>query len=577
MLRGVKNVPHSWQRIALILGWCLVVASSAPGEEPAVGVYYFPGWYRPGGAQGKPPYDNASDWSEWRGAIMKAAKPRPLAGFYNDADPRLWRYYVDWMSGHGIDFIAFDWYYNAGQEYLSASMDEGFLRCDRRDEVRFCLHWCNHGGAWWTNRMDQSLPALTAMIDHIGPQYFARTNYLRMGGRPVFMIYDLNELLRFGGREAVRAGLQAMRQRAERWGGLYLVGVYSETSSAFARQMRELGFDAFCAYTYVGQRGPKVRWDAKGYPYREVAQNVSEHIYPFLARQGRQMGLPYWPTVFSGWDDRPRAGLEKATVLTDNTPAEFGRLFRSALRQVNPDSPVVIVEAWNEWGEGANIEPSREHGFGYLEEIARARREIQPSRRELKVSPALLPSVEEIRSWSILNTDELAIAQRNEQKPWPVLPTMWNRQGQNIKVPEAPLPHIIDFAKVPLDQLQLNQLTLVKREPGGLVLKTTGTDASLNLPPVRIPTSQIRRICIEAEAPEAPGDFAFELFWATGLFPDFTPFASVTLPGKTNCHIATDEIMAWPAAGTPLQRLRIDPGMRAGVTVKLKRVVLEGK
>ena len=29
----------------------------------------------------------------------------------------------------------------------------------------------------------------------------------------------------------------------------------------------------------------------------------------------------------------------------------------------------VLIEAWNEWGEGSYIEPHREFGFGYLDAI----------------------------------------------------------------------------------------------------------------------------------------------------------------------------------------------------------------
>ena len=86
----------------------LSTCAAQAGNGPTVGVYYFPGWYRTGGDRAKPPFHRDSDWSEWRGAVAKAAMPRALCGFYDDSTPALWDYYCRWLSTHGVDFIAFE-------------------------------------------------------------------------------------------------------------------------------------------------------------------------------------------------------------------------------------------------------------------------------------------------------------------------------------------------------------------------------------------------------------------------------------------------------------------------------------
>ncbi|MDI6828946.1 MAG: glycoside hydrolase family 99-like domain-containing protein, partial [Armatimonadota bacterium] len=224
-------------------------ASHATEVKPMVGVYYFPGWYR----AAKKPQGEAS---EWRSAIMQAAVPRPLCGFYNDADPRLWKYYITWMSTHGIDFIAFDWYYNAGQEFLYESLDRGFLQAKNANNIKFCIHWCNHGGGWWLKPLDQTKPAVIEMMDLLCERYFHRPNYLRINGRPVFMIYDIQQFLSFGGRDAAKDTLAAVRKRVKEKGfkDLYIVAIYHGTSSEYMSMLKEIGFDAFTAYTYAWMR-----------------------------------------------------------------------------------------------------------------------------------------------------------------------------------------------------------------------------------------------------------------------------------------------------------------------------------
>ena len=566
--------------------WCgfalaacvLFAGESTSGAQagPLVGVYYFPGWHVKPPIKPLCPGGPPEKVGEWRYAIMNAPKPRPLCGFYDDSDPRLWDYYIDWMASHGIDFLAFDWYYNDRQQFLYEALDRGLLQSAKCDRIKFCLHWCNHGGNWWQKPMNQSKAALVEMIDEVCHRYFHRPNYLRIGGRPVFIIYDIDILLGFGGRDGVRESLRAMRAVAKEhgFGGLYLVACYSSNSSAYVRMLKELGFDAFCAYTYSWMRPPRIAWNSKTCPYNEVVDLAVRDLYPFLERMGSRYGIPYWPTTFSGWDDRPRAGLEGAFVLTDNTPAEFGRMFRSALAHVNQASPVVMVEAWNEWGEGAHIEPSEEHGFGYLREIARALGRKPGNER--------LPSPEEIRSWSILDEDEIKTARENESKPWPVKPVMRVNLAASYDAPEAEMPVVFDLTQtgLPADKLVLNGVEISGRSEEGAVFITTDRDPGIILPAVSVPARQVKRVIVEASLLEKPSADApepvLELYWQTRLIPEFTPYCSVKLPLSPDGRItmSTDEIMTWLSGGTPVTRLRLDLGEVAGNRFLVRRVML---
>lgn len=562
-------------RIVLLICLCMIAVAPAvcasTKAKPLVGVYYFPGWHRTGGEKGKPPYNKSSDGSEWRNAIMKAAHPRAVCGFYDDANPKVWDYFNRWMTGHGIDFIAFDWYYNDGQEYLADSLDGGFLPSDPDPKLKYCLHWCNHGGPWWLKPLDQSTDKLLKMIDLACDKHFKRANYLRIDGKPVFMIYENDTLRGFGD---VKSNLAAMRQRAAERGlpGLYIVGVYSGADRSQIDMRKSCGYDAFCAYTYAWMRGPKVTWDSKTYDYKDITENIVANVHPYLARVAKTDGIPYWPTTFSGWDDRPRAGLENGLVLLGNTPEQFGRMFKSALGHVNPASPVVMVEAWNEWGEGACIEPSEEHGFGYLREIARAVGIANPDER--------VPSEAEIASWNILTPEELATAKANESKPWPVKPATYYKMGRSRKAAAVKLPVVLDFASGGVE-FDLNAIKVENRDATGLTFVTTGGDPQLALSTFEIPTSQIKRITVEAEILTMPPGRSFvttEVYLATALLPDFCPFACVIMPqikdGRTSQ--LTSEMMAWGSFGTPLTQIRIDPCGEPGARVHLRKLILSG-
>ncbi|MGC8861978.1 MAG: glycoside hydrolase family 99-like domain-containing protein [Armatimonadota bacterium] len=566
-------------RSVLAMAACVALAASQAVDgkaKPLIGVYYFPGWHIKPPIKPLCPGGPPENVGEWRYAIMRAAKPRPLCGFYDDSDPRLWTYYIDWMTSHGIDFIAFDWYYNDKQQFLYEALDRGLLESAERDRIKFCLHWCNHGGNWWHKPLNQSKAALVEMMDEVCHRYFHHSNYLKIYDRPVFIIYDIETLLGFGGPNGVRESLKAMRAVAKKhgFGGLYLVACYSSNSSAYVRMLKDLGFDAFCAYTYSWMRPPNIAWNSKSCPYRDVVDLACNDLYPFLQRIGGRCGIPYWPTTFPSWDDRPRAGLERAFVLTDNAPEEFGRMFRSALAHVNPSSPVVMVEAWNEWGEGAHIEPSKEHAFGYLKEIASA----------LGLSPAKpsTPSADEILSWSILSQDEIKTAQDNESKPWPFKPPVRVKIAASYDAPDAQMPVVLDLTESGLsaEKLILSGVDVKNRTREGSIFLTTDHDPQIIFPPIRVPARQVGRITIEAKILEKSSANApepvLDLYWQTGLIPEFTPYCSVKLPPSPEGKITmpTDEIMAWLSGGTPITRLRLDLGEAPGYTFVVKMVIL---
>ena len=540
--------------------------------EPIIGVYYFPGWYRAAG-------DPSGEYSEWRSAIMKAAVPRPLCGFYNDADPRLWEYYIRWMTTHGIDFIAFDWYYNAGQEYLYESLDRGFLQSKHNEQIKFCIHWCNHGGSWWRKPLDQSKSATIAMTDILCARYFHKPNYLRIAGRPVLMVYDVNTLLNFGGQSGVRETLAAMRRhvRSKGYRGLYLVAVYAGSSPEYIAMLKNLGFDAFCAYTYCWIRPPSVKWDTQAVPYADIAEMLSAYLYPYLQRVGTRAGIPYWPSTFAGWDDRPRAGIEKAFLNIGTTPQAFEKMFRSALNHVNPSSPVVLVEAWNEWGEGACIEPSKLFGFEFLKAIAKSLGK--------KALWQETPTPQEISSWSVLTPEELKVAEENETKPWPGKTPNWARMGKSFDAPEVKMPYILDFTSngLPVEKLTLNNTAVVEQTAEGTLFETTGHDPMVIVCPIQVPTHQIKRIIIDGEVigsiPEDPMQREIELFWTTGLIPEFTQFASGTCSWaeSPNPSISISELPMWKATGTPMTGLRLDPCSGPGLRFRLRRIVLSGE
>lgn len=76
--------------------------------------------------------------------------------------------------------------------------------------------------------------------------------------------------------------------------------------------------------------------------------------------------------AFVEYDDTPRRG-KKGKVVTGATPQKFEKYMAELLRiSSRQNKDFIFLTAWNEWGEGAYLEPDTENGYAYLEALKRA-------------------------------------------------------------------------------------------------------------------------------------------------------------------------------------------------------------
>ncbi len=312
-----------------------------------VGVYYFPGW---------------PTREKWR-QLDAFPERMPLLGYYAEGDPTVMDWQIKWAAEHGIAFFVFDWYWDRGQRQLEHALHGGYLTARFRSFLKFCLLWANHNPPGSFSEAD-----LLAVVDYWIVQYFRRSEYFTIDGKPVVIIFSPDLLRKDMGTAAVGAAIRLMRARVVAAGlsGLFLIAV-GQSDGADLSALRAEGYDATTGYNYPPAGMPDKT--ALRAPY-DSAVDGYERIWNGIAGAGL---LDYVPVTEPGWDARPWQG-ETALVRTGRHPEKFRRMLERA-RAFTDRHPVaggkklVLVEAWNEYGEGAAVEPHREWGFGYLDAI----------------------------------------------------------------------------------------------------------------------------------------------------------------------------------------------------------------
>ncbi|MBR0066356.1 MAG: glycoside hydrolase family 99-like domain-containing protein, partial [Kiritimatiellae bacterium] len=307
-------------------------------------------------------------------------QPRvPMWGYENEADPKVMEKKIEAASAHGVNVFIFDWYWYGGRPFLEDALARGFLGAKNNGKMRFFLMWANHDFSDGCNNKVSRRNDRVRLRGGVNPEEFramtkraiglflSRPNYYRIGGKPVFMIYEATTFVQgMGGMENAAAALRRFDEdcKAAGLGGVHLMAC--SWGRCRPEHVAALGFESATMYTYahhVRPVGDYAAWAAKG-----LAKLDSE--------KARLKGLKaYFAHASIGWDTNPRYPETIRDVVT-STPESFEKALRDAKdwcdRNTPPGYPKLIsINAWNEWIEGSYLEPDEKHGMGYLEAVRR--------------------------------------------------------------------------------------------------------------------------------------------------------------------------------------------------------------
>ena len=336
--------------------------------------------------------EGGGEWETVRKATAKFPghqwPRRPLWGYGNEADPRVMEMQIDAAADHGVNVFIYDWYWYDDRPFLEQCLNEGFLKARNHDRMRFYLMWANHdANTLWDKRLSD-LPETViwrgavdrAQFERVGQRlierYFRHPAYYTIDGKPVFMIYDLANLVRgLGGVEATRgafawfreaavaAGLPGLHLQLTYWNpnALNLSGVDSDRGSAGPELVTRLGFDSLSHYQYVHFTNID----------RDYAA-IMEDVVREWERIGAEFSIPYFPHVSVGWDNNPRFQNFRPGIVKNNTPEQIRKALELARDYANrhpAQAPLITLNSWNEWTETSFLQPDDLYGYGYLEAV----------------------------------------------------------------------------------------------------------------------------------------------------------------------------------------------------------------
>ncbi len=299
--------------------------------------------------------------------------PRDL-GFYSLDHVEIMRKQVTLAKAAGIYGFVFYYYWFNGKRLLAQPLEK-FLQTGDID-MPFCLMWANEN---WTRRWDGMDGEVLIAQDYLEEdeeallygyvRHFKDPRYIRLQGRPLLLIY--------------RPGLIPDTSRTiARWRNVFAdrfnerpVIVMSQSFDDYDPRVH--GMDGAIEFPphKITKEIPSINQDVQ-----YLDDTFSGQVYRFddVVKYSLHEAIPEFPlikTAVPSWDNDARrqgAGL----AIHGSTPARYeswlSALVERASRHPFFGEPIVCINAWNEWCEGAYLEPDLHFGAAYLNATGRA-------------------------------------------------------------------------------------------------------------------------------------------------------------------------------------------------------------
>ena len=298
-------------------------------------------------------------------------------GYYNLLDRSVQARQIELAKLYGIEGFCFYFYWFAGKRLLEAPV-ENWLN-DKSLDLPFCLCWANEN---WTRRWDGHDNEILIAQSHSAEDdiefikaaapYLRDQRYVRVDGKPLLIVYRPNLL-------------PDMKETADRWREWCRRNGIGELHLAYTQSFEEgspsiYGLDAAIEFPPVRPQVPRI-----GGGVRPLVRNFAMNLFDWRGFKERSdnyqdPGYVLYRGVCTNWDNTARR-KGAGTTYANSSPELFKQWLINALKDTTrrfsrKSERLLFINAWNEWAEGAHLEPDQRYGYAWLQAAREALEEV---------------------------------------------------------------------------------------------------------------------------------------------------------------------------------------------------------
>lgn len=310
--------------------------------------------------------------------------------YYNLDDLRVLEKHIRMARKAGIKGFCFYHYYFEGRTLLEKPIEE--YRDHSKEDFPYCLIWANQSWArtWYRSKagnqilLKQSYGNQDAWEKHFFYllKFFRDERYIKICNKPVYIMYlpqDIHfrkQMFELWEKLAIENGFS----------GIYLIAMntyYGKDSRCLYDAYME--FEPMCTLKndnswrkalQVWKEGRLADKRLTGKRLRNwlYAQNAFSYSYLCreMIRKNKKTDQKTCFGFFAGWDNTARKD-EDGLIVRGSSPKRFGKYLEYLLKlSEKQGKEFIFLNAWNEWSEGAYIEPDKKYGYAYLKMLKKA-------------------------------------------------------------------------------------------------------------------------------------------------------------------------------------------------------------
>lgn len=298
-------------------------------------------------------------------------------GFYNLLDKNTWLQQVEIANNYGVSGFCFYFYWFNGRRVLDKPLE---LFLNNKDiDIEFCFFWANES---WTrtwhgvsdNNSDKNEMLIEQIHNHdddrnlmeyLCKNVFCDTRYIFLENKPLLVIYNV-ELF------------PDIKKTTQIWQQIAIDHGFSGIHLSFIDNSDEIspltvGFDSVVQFSPKGLKCKK-KSNIKALDGKVRNKHIKVFSYEdaVYSEKDRVFNNPTFRSCFMSWDNEARRSGNGISWY-GSTPSLFENYLLNmteyAIKNPICNESFVFINAWNEWAEGAHLEPDRKYGYAWLDKV----------------------------------------------------------------------------------------------------------------------------------------------------------------------------------------------------------------
>lgn len=294
-------------------------------------------------------------------------------GFYNLSNDDIMYRQIELAKKYGIYGFCFYYYWFSGDRLLEKPLDN-FLK-NRDLNMPFCLFWANE--TWtrlWGDGNHRKVIKKQELKENDEKlfiediiKYFQDSRYIKIGNKPLLIIYK-TEIFEKG---KFIDFINTIKSEVKKHGfqDIFIL----TTDCGFGKiDAFQYNLDGIVEFTHRDIVEKPIFYNMKN---KYINPNFKGRVYDIKKSLLKNKHIQdseqnIYKCVTAGWDNTARKAYSGAEVF-QMSPADYKKWLKDVIIWTKKceynSNQFVFIDSWNEWAEGAHLEPDQHYGYAYLQ------------------------------------------------------------------------------------------------------------------------------------------------------------------------------------------------------------------